>query len=76
MKKVFALILAAAMTAMVLSGCGGQEAVQSSNGKTTLNVYNWGQYIADGSDDSLDIIAAFEEKYPHIDINYSTFDSN
>ena len=42
----------------------------------TLNVYNWGQYIADGSDDSLEVIAAFEEKYPHIKVNYSTYDSN
>ncbi|MBR2047929.1 MAG: extracellular solute-binding protein [Oscillospiraceae bacterium] len=42
----------------------------------TINVYNWGQYIADGSDDSLDIIAAFEEAYPNIKVNYSTYDSN
>lgn len=42
----------------------------------TLNVYNWGQYIADGSDESLDIIAAFEEAYPNIKVNYSTYDSN
>ena len=32
--------------------------------------------IADGSDDTLDIIAAFEEKYPHIKVNYSNYDSN
>ncbi len=42
----------------------------------TLNVYNWGQNIADGSDGTLDIIAAFEKKYPHIKVNYSTYDSN
>ena len=42
----------------------------------TLNVYNWGQNIADGSDETLDIIAAFEEAYPNIDVNYSTYDSN
>ncbi len=42
----------------------------------TINVYNWGQYIADGSDESLDIIAAFEEAYPNIKVNYSTYDSN
>ena len=42
----------------------------------TLNVYNWGQYIADGSDDSMEIVKAFEEKYPHIKVNYSTYDSN
>ena len=44
--------------------------------QVTLNVYNWGMNIADGSDDTLDIIAAFEEKYPYIDVNYSTYESN
>ena len=44
--------------------------------QVTINVYNWGQYIADGSDESLDIIAAFEEAYPNIKVNYSTYDSN
>ncbi len=42
----------------------------------TLNVYNWGQYIADGSDDSMEIIAEFQRRYPHIKVNYSTYDSN
>ena len=53
---------------------GAQEYVPEGN--ITLNVYNWGQYIADGSDGSVDIIAAFEERYPNIDVNYSTYDSN
>ena len=42
----------------------------------TLNVYNWGQYIADGSDDSMEVIAEFEKRYPNIKVNYSTYDSN
>ena len=41
----------------------------------TINVYNWGQYIADGTDGSLDVIAAFEEE-TGIKVNYVTFDSN
>lgn len=41
-----------------------------------LNVYNWGQYIAEGEDGSLDVIRAFEKKYPYIDVQYSTYDSN
>ena len=44
--------------------------------KITLNVMNWGQNIADGSDGTVDIIAAFEEAYPHIDVNYSEYASN
>lgn len=42
----------------------------------TINVYNWGQYIADGTDGSIDVIDAFEEAYPNIEVNYMTFDSN
>ena len=42
----------------------------------TLNVYNWGQYSADGSDDSMEVIREFEARYPHIKVNYSTYDSN
>ena len=46
-----------------------------------LNVYNWGEYISDGSDDSLDTIKAFEEWYREeygekVKVNYSTFASN
>ena len=50
--------------------------IYRSQKKTVLYVSNWGQNIADGSDGTLDIIAAFEEKYPHIDVKYSTYDSN
>ena len=28
----------------------------------TLNVYNWGEYISNGSDDSVDVVAAFEKQ--------------
>ena len=41
----------------------------------TLNVYNWGEYISNGSDDSVDVVAAFE-KLTGIKVNYTTFDSN
>ena len=42
---------------------------------TTLYVYNWGEYISDGVDDSLDVNAAFEEKYG-INVVYETYDNN
>ena len=41
----------------------------------TLNVYNWGEYISNGSDDSVNVVAAFE-KLTGIKVNYTTFDSN
>ena len=35
--------------------------VLSGSNTLTLNVYNWGEYISDGSDDTFDTIKAFEE---------------
>ena len=49
--------------------------------KPVLNVYNWGEYISDGSEDSFDTIQGFEdwylENYGHeVEVNYTTFASN
>ncbi len=68
-------VAAVAAVICLVIGCG--VLIGTARQQTiTLNVYNWGMNIADGSDDTLDIIAAFEEKYPHIKVNYSTYDSN
>ena len=73
-------LIAALLVCLLLCGCQPSPVDPTGDGggagKITLNVYNWGQYIADGSDGSLDIIAAFEERYPNIHVNYSTYDSN
>ncbi len=42
---------------------------------TTLYVYNWGEYISDGEDDSLDVNLAFEA-VTGIHVVYDTYDSN
>ncbi|MCM1188330.1 MAG: spermidine/putrescine ABC transporter substrate-binding protein [bacterium] len=41
----------------------------------TINVYNWGEYIANGTDGSPDINAEFTRR-TGIRVNYTTFDSN
>ena len=41
----------------------------------SVNVYNWGEYISDGSDGSLDVNKLFEE-LTGVKVNYSTFASN
>ncbi len=41
----------------------------------TINVYNWGEYISDGSDDTLDTIKAFQE-LTGINVHYTMFASN
>ena len=45
------------------------------NDNLTLYVYNWGEYISDGSDDSMDVIREFEE-LTGINVEYTTFDTN
>lgn len=42
---------------------------------TQINVYNWGEYISDGAEGTLDVNAEFE-KETGIKVNYTTFDSN
>lgn len=42
---------------------------------TEINVYNWGEYISDGSEDSLDVNKEFE-KETGIKVNYSMYETN
>lgn len=76
-KKILAgsVMGAAAVLVLVVSIAGGTTKPQE------LNVYNWGEYISDGSDGSLDTIKAFEDWYEEnygqkVKVNYSTFASN
>ena len=76
--------VALCMVLICLCGCALPllTSCEEISGKvTTLYVYNWGEYISDGSEDSLDSNAAFEEWYyetfgEHVRVNYSTFSSN
>ncbi len=76
MKKVIALLLAlAAVMLPAFSGFAAEaDEIEALRG-TTLYVYNWGEYISDGSDDSLDVIKEFENRYG-ITVVYDTFDNN
>ena len=75
MKKWISLCLIATMLlSLCLSGCGGKKGL-------TLNVYNWGEYISDGSEGSFDTVREFEKWYQEtygqkVTVNYSTFASN
>ena len=75
MKKIATLLLCALVLGCfaLLSGCGGET--------LTLNVYNWGEYISDGSEDSMDVVSEFERWYEEtygvkVKVNYDTYDSN
>lgn len=77
--KAFSLILAilllAAFVVPALSSCGKDA------GTLTLNVYNWGEYISDGSEESFNTNAEFEKWYfenygKRVKVNYTTYASN
>ena len=70
MKKIISLTVAALLMLSLFSGC------KVNDGRITINVYNWGQYISEGDDGCIDVIAEFEKAYPNIRVNYVTFDSN
>ena len=75
MKKLICLVLVAllAFPAVLFTSCGGKA--------TTLYVYNWGEYISDGSEGSYDTNKEFEKWYletygERVKVNYTTYDSN
>lgn len=74
MKRIIALTLSVLMLCALFAGCDGKETL-------TLNVYNWGEYISDGSEGTFDTIAEFEKWYEQtydiaVNVNYTTFASN
>ena len=78
-RKVRRFLVPAAGTAII--GLLVVLIVTSSGRTLTLNVYNWGEYISDGSEGSLDTIAEFERWYEEtygtpVKVNYDTFSSN
>lgn len=78
---VFVLIFAGIFT---LKSCSGKSKIdaESLRGKyttdlagTTLYVYNWGEYMSDGNDDTINVNREFQ-KLTGIKVEYTTFDSN
>lgn len=90
MKKLFAVVIWTVIALTLALGASAQEMIQVTDDisvsadydwdrladqNITLYVYNWGLYISDGSDDSIDVLSAFEN-LTGIKVNYTTFDSN
>ena len=74
---LFSLIFALSLTLLTLTACGGTEKRE----KIVLNVYNWGEYISDGSEGTLDVNRMFEAYYletygVEMTVNYTTYASN
>ena len=88
MKKYISMALCAVLATGMLSGCGekaDEVAIniedkayyeQFKNQDISINVYNWGEYLADGSESGmLDVNKEFEE-LTGIKVNYTTYATN
>ncbi len=78
MKKILPLILLTLILTLCVQAVEVEDKSYYEKFKDkdiTLNVYNWGEYISDGSDGSMDIIKEFEE-ISGIKITYTTFETN
>ena len=77
-KHVSRLLLVCILVAIC---AGAFSSCERADETLTLYVYNWGEYISDGSDDSVDTNAEFEKYCKEVlgitvKVNYSTFASN
>lgn len=77
MKKTISLVTMFILVFSMFSGIFGIGVVADDNSLsgTTINVYNWGEYIPDGSEDSFNINAEFTKR-TGINVNYNTYSSN
>ena len=82
MKKTLSFSLALLLCACILipfTACSDPykdiEYVDTPYAGTTLYVYNWGENIANGEDDSMNLERVFEKKYK-INVEYTTYPSN
>ncbi len=67
--------IAGAVAVCMIIGCGWLF-FGNRQEKIVLNVKNWGMNMADGSDGTMDLIAEFERRYPHIEVHMSYYESN
>ena len=82
MKRIISLICCLTLICLSFAGCGYDYIKWTPEAEytkelagTELNVYNWGEYISDGSDGMMDVNREFE-KLTGIKVNYTTFESN
>lgn len=77
MKKRLTALVAALTMLLSMAPISSASQTDAAAPKTgvTINVYNWGEYISNGVDDSLDVNAEFTRR-TGIQVNYTTFESN
>lgn len=75
MKKLLVLLTCLILLSLLPASAFAAEKPQKQE-KVSLRVYNWGEYISNGEDDTLDVVAEFEKRFPNIDVEYTTYATN
>lgn len=84
MKRLIYLVFAALLPVLFMLPAFADDTVEVTDESyytkfrgqnLSISVYNWGEYICDGSDDTVDVNAAFE-KLTGIKVLYTTFATN
>ena len=79
--RIFSLLLALVLFSLSLVTLTSCQKSEDGGDVTTLYVYNWGEYISDGSEGSVDSNKEFERWYyetygEKVRVSYSTYSSN
>jgi len=72
---IFSVATVLALYAVPFSATADDDGINDNYKGTTLRVFNWGEYISDGEDDTLDVITEFENE-TGIDVEYITYANN
>ncbi|MDD6799697.1 MAG: spermidine/putrescine ABC transporter substrate-binding protein [Firmicutes bacterium] len=75
MKKFLSFIFGAVVFFTASFSAAAAVSADEKKSGGYINVFNWGEYISDGSEGSLDVNKAFEEA-TGIHVNYTNFTSN
>ncbi len=80
-KKKLATLVSLCVAAVLILGIIIGSFFVDTTEVITINVYNWGEYISDGGDGSMDTNAEFEKYYyerfgKRVKVNYTTYANN
>ena len=74
-KKSIQIVFSVMLTFVLFLSCFADYTAFAKE-TTVLKVYNWGEYISNGDDDSLNVISEFEKRNPGVRVQYLTYPTN
>lgn len=76
MKKIVSITIVSILILALVLPTAIAAFAESDSKQIDLRVFNWGEYISNGEDDSMDIVKEFEAQNKDIKVTYTTFATN